>query len=544
MQMPVVKSLSFPSAGAFAIAACFFAASLSPEASGQQTAADPQAIAEGPESQAAVPERVARISYTQGGVTLQGVGETVWAQAPVNRPLTLGDYLRTDSNGRAEVQVDAAVIRLGAGSNFTFLTLEEGALRMRLTSGVLNVRVRDLQENDVIEVETPQATASILRPGNYRVEVSPTGNATIVKVSSGMLEARGGENQSFVVRNQQAATITGKDRLAFNSYTLGAPDAFDEWALDRDLRIDNALSTESSKYVSSDVVGYEDLDEYGTWRDEPGYGYVWSPTRVVAGWSPYRYGHYSYVYGWGWTWIDDAPWGFAPFHYGSWVTIGSRWCWVPGPRHGWRGGGRVGDDHRWHVPRPPRGSTVRSARGGLWPEGTRPSLSRPVESRDGFRSSDSFIDRDTRWRGGGDRTGNNRFRTRPETPRNEIPRSGSPEVAVPPSSLPPTNDRWMRIPRNERPGNEMPRNTFPRQDNYPRREMSRPEISRPEIRDRPSIGRAPVMAPSQPRAEPPRQMSRPMPSPSQQSGGRAESPRGGFSRGGVSEHPSHNGRTR
>lgn len=29
--------------------------------------------------------------------------------------------------------------------------------------------------------------------------------------------------------------------------------------------------------------------------------------------------------------MDDAPWGFAPCHYGRWTYIGSRWGWVPGP---------------------------------------------------------------------------------------------------------------------------------------------------------------------------------------------------------------------
>jgi hypothetical protein len=32
---------------------------------------------------------------------------------------------------------------------------------------------------------------------------------------------------------------------------------------------------------------------------------------------------------WGWTWVDDAPWGFAPFHYGRWVVVGGVWGWVP-----------------------------------------------------------------------------------------------------------------------------------------------------------------------------------------------------------------------
>jgi hypothetical protein len=34
---------------------------------------------------------------------------------------------------------------------------------------------------------------------------------------------------------------------------------------------------------------------------------------------------------WGWTWIDEAPWGFAPFHYGRWAFVGGIWGWVPGP---------------------------------------------------------------------------------------------------------------------------------------------------------------------------------------------------------------------
>jgi hypothetical protein len=80
------------------------------------------------------------------------------------------------------------------------------------------------------------------------------------------------------------------------------------------------------------MTGAEDLDRYGTWETNPEYGPVWTPTTVVAGWAPYRYGHWVMVQPWGWTWVDHAPWGFAPFHYGRWVFIGSRWCWTPGYR--------------------------------------------------------------------------------------------------------------------------------------------------------------------------------------------------------------------
>jgi hypothetical protein len=63
-------------------------------------------------------------------------------------------------------------------------------------------------------------------------------------------------------------------------------------------------------------------------------GPVWYPTVVVAGWVPYRYGHWAWVEPWGWVWVADEPWGFAPFHYGRWAYVRNRWGWVPGPRIG------------------------------------------------------------------------------------------------------------------------------------------------------------------------------------------------------------------
>jgi hypothetical protein len=78
------------------------------------------------------------------------------------------------------------------------------------------------------------------------------------------------------------------------------------------------------------MTGYEDLDRYGQWESHPEYGPLWMPTTVVSGWAPYRYGHWTWISPWGWTWVDDAHWGFAPFHYGRWVVVGGRWCWAPG----------------------------------------------------------------------------------------------------------------------------------------------------------------------------------------------------------------------
>jgi len=105
-------------------------------------------------------------------------------------------------------------------------------------------------------------------------------------------------------------------------------DNLDKWAQQRDLSEDNSTS---SRYVNRDVVGYSDLDDYGTWKQDPEYGNVWTPNNVSPDWAPYSNGYWSYVGPWGWTWVDYAPWGFAPFHYGRWVYAGGYWGWAPGP---------------------------------------------------------------------------------------------------------------------------------------------------------------------------------------------------------------------
>ena len=59
------------------------------------------------------PSRIARLSLTQGAVSLEPAGDQEWATADVNRPLTTGDKLWTDQDSRAELDIGAAAIRLG-----------------------------------------------------------------------------------------------------------------------------------------------------------------------------------------------------------------------------------------------------------------------------------------------------------------------------------------------------------------------------------------------------------------------------------------------
>lgn len=273
------------------------------------------------------PGRVARLNYLHGAVSFQPAGEDEWVAAGRNRPITTGDKLWIDKDARAELHIGSASIRLGETTGFSFLNLNDRTVQIRLTGGTVAIRVRRLDESETFEVDTPNLAFSILRPGTYRISTNDDGNSTVVSVRGGQGEVTGRE-RAFTLHAGQTAIFNGTDMLESTIERMRSDDEFDEWCRNRDRREDRA---ESSRYVSRDVIGYEDLDEYGIWRQTPGYGPVWVPTAVVTGWSPYHYGHWAWVSPWGWTWVDDAPWGFAPFHYGRWVFVGGYWGWVPGP---------------------------------------------------------------------------------------------------------------------------------------------------------------------------------------------------------------------
>ena len=273
------------------------------------------------------PVRVVRLGYTSGPVSFSPAGENDWVQATVNRPLVTGDRLWTDAGARTELQVGRVAMRMGSTTSVTLLNLDDRVVQLQLAQGALDIRVRGVDENNVLEIDTPNLAFSILRAGDYRIDVDPAGNATTVMTRSGQAEVYG-ERAAYVVDAGAAYRFYGTGLVDYEFLDLPQPDELDRWAYERDRRWDTSVS---ARYVSPEVIGYQDLDANGVWRVEAGYGNVWVPNRLVIGWAPYRDGHWAWIDPWGWTWVDNAPWGFAVSHYGRWASIRDSWCWVPGP---------------------------------------------------------------------------------------------------------------------------------------------------------------------------------------------------------------------
>jgi hypothetical protein len=273
------------------------------------------------------PSRVARLGYATGQVSFSPAGESDWDRATINRPLTSGDRLWTDRGARAEIQVGGALVRVDDVTAVSILNLDDRIAQLQLPQGTLNVRVHRLEPGQVFEVDTPNLAFTLRQPGAYRIEVDPDGNATTIVVRSGRGEANG-DGAAYVIDSRQPVRFWGTGLSDVEYIDTPRPDEFDRRASNRDRSFDNSPS---ARYVSPDVVGYQDLDANGLWRVDPVYGNVWVPNRVASGWAPYRDGHWAWIDPWGWTWVDDAPWGFAVSHHGRWANMQGTWGWVPGP---------------------------------------------------------------------------------------------------------------------------------------------------------------------------------------------------------------------
>jgi hypothetical protein len=271
------------------------------------------------------PGRVARLSLVEGEAAVFVDPEQGWEGARINTTLTSENSVWTEPGARAEVRFGATALRLGEATQLDILRLDDQAFRAHVARGSLTVRIHEFDKGESFFVSTGDARFHVGGNGRYRIDADPGQGESRLTVFTGSarLEVAGG---TIIVDTGRSVRVTGGERPRFEFETAYST-SLDEWALARDQRW---AEREAARYVPRQMTGWEDLDDYGSWRNDPEYGAVWFPTRVEAGWAPYRYGRWTWVRPWGWTWVDDAPWGYAPFHYGRWIYVGNRWGWYPG----------------------------------------------------------------------------------------------------------------------------------------------------------------------------------------------------------------------
>ena len=287
-----------------------------------------------------LPALVGRVSALQGDVRWldrdSGGWVTATAAQPLrNWPVAGGDRLRTGADARADLRIGSLTVRLGADAELWLQRLDERAVVLHLAAGTLALRLPAVDGDAFgpVELSTREGRWLPQRPGSYRLDRQP--DATQATAWQGEWRFEGRDSQLLVPAGRRAdlwldgpaSATSGRTRFAWATIER---DDFADWVA-RDERLDDAPVT--ARYVPPGMTGWQDLDRHGDWVSDPELGNLWQPRQLAPGWAPFQDGRWAWVQPWGWTWIDAAPWGFAPFHYGSWLVIAGRWSWSPGPRH-------------------------------------------------------------------------------------------------------------------------------------------------------------------------------------------------------------------
>jgi hypothetical protein len=276
------------------------------------------------------PGRVGRLSYIEGTASFHAADDSQWSPATLNYPVFAGAFFWTEPASRIELQVGSSEIRLDESTEIEIVALDDRSTQLWLGQGALNLHLASMPTGGV-RVLTPRSEIELVEPGTYHIDAGASDGdrpPTWLSVTTldGRAEVSGPRSRIEVLPGENA--VLNGDPVTVTLSEAGAT-PFDDWALQRERR---EVARETARYVSPDETGYQDLDDYGQWSRDPGYGAVWYPRDLPPDWVPYRYGHWAFISPWTWTWVDDAPWGFAPSHYGRWAEIRGRWGWCPGER--------------------------------------------------------------------------------------------------------------------------------------------------------------------------------------------------------------------
>jgi hypothetical protein len=268
-----------------------------------------------------------RLAVAEGNVQFWRPGEDAWEPAALNAALAEGDAIYTGADGTVELQIGPRdFVRMTADTMLTLVNHDPGMMHFRLGSGTASFDMRGGRAGQLVRIDAETANIVVGGRGYYRISTRE-GETRLAVRNEGRATLTFADGRSRSIGAGEEIVVQG-DGARVDVHAAPPPDSWDRWNDDRSAYYAAAVS---NRYVPADVYGAADLDQYGRWREDGTYGWIWVPA-VAVGWAPYSTGNWRWDPFYGWTWVDVAPWGWTTCHYGRWVFVNGFWAWAPGPR--------------------------------------------------------------------------------------------------------------------------------------------------------------------------------------------------------------------
>jgi uncharacterized protein DUF6600/FecR-like protein len=275
--------------------------------------------------------RIVRLSVVEGSVKVdRGTGQ--FEKAIINLPITQGMKLRTGDGGRAEVEFeDGSTLRVVPDTSVQFpeLSLRDSGTKVSVVEvSKGTVYAESVASKDAeLALQFGQEKVTLTRGSHVRLGVDERG-ATLA-VFKGDLNVTTTSGEVALKKNQTADfDFSANDNFTLAKKIQQEPE--DNWDKEQD-QYHQQYASKSNNSYSPYAYGTSDLAYYGNFVNYPGYGTLWQPYFVGAGWNPFLDGAWAFSPGFGFGWVSAYPWGWTPYHYGSWLFLpGFGWAWQPG----------------------------------------------------------------------------------------------------------------------------------------------------------------------------------------------------------------------
>ncbi|MGA7077500.1 MAG: FecR family protein [Terriglobales bacterium] len=306
--------------------------------------------------------RIVRLSEVQGTVQLDRAAGDGFDKAFLNLPVVEGSRLKTGKDGRAEVEFeDGSALRLAPDSEIDFgrLALGNDGQKLNIVQLVSGTVYADLRPKtygkdkvgDQFQLNFAAESVSVSEAAHFRV-IFGNANKASLAVFKGKVSAASPTGE-FEVAEKHSATINfakadpkadlkadpKEDLKTDDSAKKDAvviaknfkDDPSDEWDRQQSEYHARYAPAGNSSIASPYGYGMSDLNYYGNFMTVPGFGNVWQPYFIGAGWNPFLAGGFAYYPGAGYMYVSGYPWGWMPFNYGAWAMApGYGWVWQPG----------------------------------------------------------------------------------------------------------------------------------------------------------------------------------------------------------------------
>lgn len=272
------------------------------------------------------PANLARISFTAGSVQT-AAGE----KAVMNMPVLSGTDIQTGADGQLEIAFnDGSVARLAPNSSLEVTQIGASGVTIEQLSGLGYYELNTGDGHPPFQVNFHGVALTPTANSIFRLDLDATPQ---VSVMSGGVQMAGQNLPTAELGEGQSLDFSASGSTPYTIANSIAPNSWDQWNQERDAAISEQAGEQTTARDTAgdtDSNSWNDLDYYGNWYPVTGYGNVWVPGGVGAGWDPYGYGYWGMYPGFGYTWISGYPWGWLPYHCGSWNYFAFGWGWMPG----------------------------------------------------------------------------------------------------------------------------------------------------------------------------------------------------------------------